>query len=579
MPAAGAILLLQASLILFSGCGRQPLHLRVSKDVHRPPASVVLFFPDGLDVQRMDALLAEGKLPNIEKHFVRGGVRVQRAINSIPALTYPNSVSLMTGVFPGHHGIMGNQLFDRRNMYWVDYITAESYLKVNDDFAVPTLYERIPDHFTVNVQCPTHRGVTHTLDNPVETGIAWFLGWHIEVDQFVASCIEQIGPAAERAGRWPSVITFYFPGLDEIGHQNGSGSAAYRAAILNIDYQIGRVIDALERAGLLDSSHLVLVSDHGQIDARNLQRFDLIDWLRKHRGLRLHYGDIPRTGYPERAAFLDSYDLMLVDGSARRYLLHVRGKQGWDESPTEERITQIITGQAEAAQSIPNGGAPLYEQPGVGLVAARAGEDRVRVFARDGQAIIERRRAGSTREYRILSERGGEDPLGLAETPELSRFITAGWHGSREWLAATAESRHPDFVPQIVEYFDAITSGDIVVFCAEGWVFAGAEPGEHGSCLHEDMRIPIFFAGPGLPRGASIPHGRLVDVMPTVLDLLGESARLQTPPKIDGESLLPQLRTADAAHGDRVGVTTDDRPDPLRRSSSAIRAGTTSLDD
>lgn len=534
--------ILVPSLLLIaiaSGCGRQPLNLNVSQDVARPPAYVVIFFADGLSVRRMDELLASGHLPNIDRRFVQGGVRVEKAVSCLPALTYPNSVSLMTGVFPGRHGIMGNQLFDRRNMYWVDYITAESYQRVNQDFSVPTLYELIPDHFTMNVQCPTQRGVTFSLDNPAETGIAWFLGWHIEVDQFVGSCIEQVGPAADRAGRWPSVLTFYFPGLDETGHQQGPDSAGYRNAVINIDIQIGRVTDAMERAGMLDNAHLVLVSDHGHVATQRLRRFDLIDWLRKDRGLRCHIGDIPRIGYPERTAFLNRYDLMIVDGSRRRLLIHVRGERGWAQPASDEEISRVVTGLSARGQGI-----PLHELPCVEYVATRAGEDRVRVFSRTGQAIVERRMAGSVRAYRVTSD--GVDPLGLAETPQLQQFIAPGWRPSREWLAQTAGTQHPDFVPQIVEYFDAPTAGDMVVFSASDWVFGGADPGEHGSCHPEDMRIPLFFAGPGLPRGTSIPHGRIVDVMPTVLDLLGESDRLRTAPPIDGESLLPQLRTAES---------------------------------
>jgi len=139
------------------------------------------------------------------------------------------------------------------------------------------------------------------------------------------------------------------------------------------------------------------------------------------------------------------------------------------------------------------------------------------------------------------------DPLWYQESESVRKFMSAGWHSSRDWLAATAETKYPDFVPQIVEYFDSRRSGDILVFSDEGWFFAGCEKGEHGSALSRDMHIPMFFSGPDLPKGGRISYARLVDVMPTMVDLLGESERLKEIPPIDGRSLAAQLRSAKVA--------------------------------
>ena len=64
--------------------------------------------------------------------------------------------------------------------------------------------------------------------------------------------------------------------------------------------------------------------------------------------------------------------------------------------------------------------------------------------------------------------------------------------------------------------------------------------------MARDMRIPLFFSGPGLPQGAFVDHGRLVDVTPTVLGLLGEADRLNAAGPIDGIDLTDELRRAAA---------------------------------
>ena len=84
----------------------------------------------------------------------------------------------------------------------------------------------------------------------------------------------------------------------------------------------------------------------------------------------------------------------------------------------------------------------------------------------------------------------------------------------------------------------------VVLMAADGWAFYTGELGGHGSCLRRDMQITLFFAGPDLPHGAAIPHGRLVDLAPTVLGLLDQGHRLDTIGPIDGVNLADQLRNA-----------------------------------
>jgi arylsulfatase A-like enzyme len=83
-------------------------------------------------------------------------------------------------------------------------------------------------------------------------------------------------------------------------------------------------------------------------------------------------------------------------------------------------------------------------------------------------------------------------------------------------------------------------------FLADTFVILVSDHGEefleHGQVMHgltqyeESVRVPFLLWGPGVPGGVRVPDGvSLVDVMPTVLDLLGLSA----PEGLDGESLRP----------------------------------------
>lgn len=242
-----------------------------------------------------------------------------------------------------------------------------------------------------------------------------------------------------------------------------------------------------------------------------------------------------RTGggdYAKRLAKLNRYDVVMTNGAYRRLALHLRGERGWPYPPTLDEVARFV-------DRLP----ALDSFPALELMARRAGDGRVRVDSRFGSALVQRDGNGPTARYRVEVEDG--DPFHFDDSDALDRFASEGWHDAEEWLAATADARYPDFVVQIAALFDSPRSGDILLFAADDWTFDAGYRGGHGSCLARDMRVPMFIAGPDIPRGGRIRHARLVDVMPTLLDFLNESDRLDDVQPIDGTSRADEFRAAD----------------------------------
>jgi choline-sulfatase len=86
----------------------------------------------------------------------------------------------------------------------------------------------------------------------------------------------------------------------------------------------------------------------------------------------------------------------------------------------------------------------------------------------------------------------------------------------------------------------SLDSKTLVVLMADH----GESLGEHGEYTHgvflydSTMRIPLIFAGPGVPGGREVPQQvRSIDVLPTITDFLGLSAG----EKAQGVSLVPAL--------------------------------------
>jgi hypothetical protein len=517
-----------------SGCSLnvpdRPITIDLQDHVERPEQSVVIFFPDALDRRKVDDLVAAGRLPAIREHFVDGGVGVTHAISSMPSITYPNCSSIITGVFPGHHGILGNFWFDRNTLECRYYMTYDTYRTVNQHLARPTMYDVIPERFTLNIQGHTRRGVTQTIDNERMFAWSWVFGRYTAADRYVGLTLEEAAGVANHVGRWPSIIMTYYPGVDEVGHRCGPDSEEYARALINIDGVVGHVTDAIERAGLGDSTWYVLVGDHGMAPVDAETRIDLIDWLRRDRGMRVRNDPISRPEYVDRLDLINRYDAVAAVDAGRVCMIHLRGERGWPWRPPPEEVRRWIFTEPS----------PL-ELPAVEVVLMRAGSDAARVLSRRGEARIERRSSGGGPEYRIARYEG--DPLGYAADPSLRSLVAGEWRTSRDWLRSTAGARFPDLVPQVVEMFDSPRTGDVVLMAAEGWNFYDRELGGHGSCLARDMHITLYFSGPGLPGGATIPCARLVDVMPTVLTILGEQSRL-TGLQLDGVSLWNELQAA-----------------------------------
>ena len=528
---AGLALALVGTLAAGCSGAAKALEVRLGEDVRRPSRAAFIFFVDGLDLQRLHELAAEGHLPAIKRTFIDGGVGVRHAIAGMPSITYPNSSSIITGCFPGHHQILGNFWFDHRTLECRDYRSLATYRTVNDHLARATLYDMLGDEFSVSIQLHTRKGATKVLENTSVLAWAWAIGQYSQVDRYVGEELENVARLADHIKRWPTVIMTYYPGVDENGHRFGPGSPEYLVALKTIDDVVARVTASLAEAGLGQDTFYALVSDHGMPPVTRGQDMAFLDWLAAHKGLTIRQQSLGEDDYRGRSKALKGYNAVAIVDAGRVAMVHLNLDDDWSVRPSGEKLHALAT----AAPAI-------HELPAVGLVAMRAGQNAARAWSRSGSLLIERRTEGSRRLYRLAAYEG--DPLGYRGVATAAAWLDGSWHESREWLAATAGSPSPDFVPQVVEMFDSPRAGDLVVFAAEGCALYMGEAAGHGSQLARDMHTCMFFSGPGLPAGATIDHARLVDFTPTLLGLLGQAERIEKYSPMDGVDLSAQIRQA-----------------------------------
>lgn len=199
------------------------------------------------------------KPPNFTK-FVNAGAAAEALIPSFPSKTFPNHYTLITGMYPGHHGLVDNEFYDPRQEKVYGMKRAEavrdpsfygglplwqlaqrnglktaSYFWVGSETAIQGSYPSY--YFPYDEQVPN--------ESRIDQAIAWL----------------QL-PEADR----PRLITLYFSLVDSEGHNTGTESVYLKNTVLKADSLLGYLNERLKAVAL--PVNIVIVSDHGMLQLK-----------------------------------------------------------------------------------------------------------------------------------------------------------------------------------------------------------------------------------------------------------------------------------------------------------------------
>ncbi len=494
----------------------------------------MVFFVDGVNADIFGRMLADGELPAIKKYFVDRGMYAPRAVACTPTTTIANQVSFVTGLLPGHHGVMGVNWFDRNRLIWRDYATVAQKNTVDGDYTAPTIFERLCERTTASVFFQAHRGATKFVENRITGGIRFFVGRYESVDRLTLCRLALVMDIARKRQAMPAVTVLYLLSPDFRAYGYGIDSDAYRDALRHTDRQIGRVLGDMEAAGLLDTMVIGFVSDHGH--AQVGRHFRLPQYLREELGLRVACRKLwESTAFEDRLDYYQQFSTVIY-GSGDRYRTLCLRRPANGEAGTFAPWT--VRPRSADLRAYPSESGPvdliatLAGLDAIDAVAYVAGANRVCVARESG--VVEFRQdagPGGPISYRSIA---GTDPLGWRG--KLPAAMLAGKpHAPREWLVATTGTDYPDLPDQILAHFRSCRTGDIALFSAPGWDFHPSHKAGHGGLRPADLHVPLILAGPGIPH-VRLGAVRTVDTMPTLLKLLGQPA----PIGVDGESMIPE---------------------------------------
>lgn len=219
--------------LLLAGCGKC--------QVRQSPPTVQRVLIVSIDGLRPDVLLRAG-CPTIQA-LARRGCYTYWAQTIDPPVTLPSHVSMLTGVTPEKHGIYVN-------LDW-------SYQWENmPSPAVPTLFQKAR---AAGLSTALVSGKAKFEAIAGAGSLDWFY-----VPESYAQDLDVAQRAAEiiRQHR-PQVMFVHFPNVDASGHSNGWGSDQQLQAARQADQALAIVLGALRKAGLLDTTAVIVTADHG----------------------------------------------------------------------------------------------------------------------------------------------------------------------------------------------------------------------------------------------------------------------------------------------------------------------------
>jgi phosphonoacetate hydrolase len=230
-------------------------------------APVVVICVDGCEPAYLDAAIAAGVAPNLERMRAEGADLLADCV--VPSFTNPNNLSIVTGVPPAVHGICGNYFFDRERgeevmMNDPQYLRAGTVLAAFADagakVAVVTAKDKLRKllgHKLKGICFSSEKADQATLaDNGIDH-VPELVGMPVP-GVYSAELSEFVFAAGVKLLQTRRPDLMYLSTTDYVQHKAAPGSAAANAFYAMMDRYLGQ-LDAL-------GATLVITADHGMND-------------------------------------------------------------------------------------------------------------------------------------------------------------------------------------------------------------------------------------------------------------------------------------------------------------------------
>ena len=225
--------------------------------------TVILISLDGFHPDYLDKYPS----PTLNE-LAKEGTRAKWLIPSFPTKTFPNHYTVATGLYPEHHGIVENNIYDfgttfslnkreevQNSRWWLGepiWATAVKQGQKAGAFFFPGTEAEI-----AGVRPTFWKEYDGKIPN--QTRVAQILSW---IDL----------PTATR----PTFYTLYFSDTDDAGHRFSPDSEEVKKAVADVDADLKLLVDGLKARKIDKKVNLIIVSDHGMatVNQSNVVKLD-----------------------------------------------------------------------------------------------------------------------------------------------------------------------------------------------------------------------------------------------------------------------------------------------------------------
>lgn len=191
-------------------------------------------------------------------NFSGEGIRAEAMIPSYPSITFPNHWTLITGLYPSHHGLIDN--------YFYNYKKKASYAMSDKENAEDgKWYGGLPLWGLAEQQGILSASLmwVGSASNAGGTRPTYYYPYHEKFSpaEKVDKVINWLKLPADKR---PHFISLYFPEVDAAGHHFGPDAKETEDAVQKVDAAIGDLVRKVHELGL-NNVNFVFVSDHGMI--------------------------------------------------------------------------------------------------------------------------------------------------------------------------------------------------------------------------------------------------------------------------------------------------------------------------
>lgn len=209
-------------------------------------------------------------LPNL-KQIAKEGVHAKSMKPSYPSKTFPNHYSIVTGLYPDHHGIINNVFYDAALN---ESFSLSSKAKNDSRFYGGNPIWNVAEQQGVKTASFFWPGSDIDKRNP-----SYFKNYDNKIPY---------GARIDTVLKWlqlpekqrPHLVTLYFDEPDHTGHNFGPLSPENKKMVIKMDSIMGELSRKLDQLTIGKQINLIIVSDHGMADISNDKKVAVLDYLK-----------------------------------------------------------------------------------------------------------------------------------------------------------------------------------------------------------------------------------------------------------------------------------------------------------